>query len=167
MTLYDEDNSCSEFNPAYAIHLFDPRLLEYVGASESARLLSRSPEYCLHHMGREKTLSAVLQLQHDAGLILSNIQVLQQFVTSLNWMSSEVMGVAFDREPFPSEAVLTVAPAHRVRRADCGDHPVRRGFLAPCCRRHATCACPVQTVSRISQSSGVLLRFITVTRLRV
>ena len=116
MTSYDEDNNSSEFGPAYGIHLYDPRLLEYVGAPESARLLSHSPEYWLHHMGREKTLSAALQLQHDAGLILSNLQVLQQFVTSLNWMSSEVMRVAFDREPFPSETVLTVAPAHRVRR---------------------------------------------------
>ena len=84
---------------------------------ESARLLSHSPEYWLHHMGREKTLSAALQLQHDAGLILSNLQVLQQFVTSLNRMSSEVMRVVFDQEPFPSEAVQTVAPVHSVRWA--------------------------------------------------
>ena len=47
------------------------------GAPESARLTSRSPEYLVHHMGREKALSAALQLQHDAGLILSNVQVLQ------------------------------------------------------------------------------------------
>ena len=98
MASYDEVNSSSEFNLAYGIHLHDPRLLEYVDAPESARLLSRSPEYWLHHMRREKTLSAALQLQHDAGLILSNMQVLQQFVTSLNRMSSEVMRVAFDRE---------------------------------------------------------------------
>ena len=93
MISYDEDNNSSEFDPAYGIQLQDPRLLEYVGAPESARLLSHSPEYWLHHMGSEKTLSAVLQLQHDAGLILSNLQVLQQFVTSLNRMSSEVMRV--------------------------------------------------------------------------
>ena len=68
-------------------------------------------------MGREKTLSAALQLQHDAGLILSNIQVPQQCVTSLNRMSSEVMCVAFDREPFPLDAVQNVSPAHPVRRA--------------------------------------------------
>ena len=104
MTSYDEDTSSSEFNPAYHIHLHDPRL-------------SHSSEYWLHHMGREKTLLAVLQLQHDAGLTLSNIQVLQHFATSLNWMSSEVMRVALDWEPFPSDAVQTVAPAHRVRRA--------------------------------------------------
>ena len=53
-------------------------------------------------MGRERTLAAALQLQYDAGLILSNLQVLGQFVTSLNRMSSEVMPVAF------------VAPSHHV-----------------------------------------------------
>ena len=57
-----------------------------------------------------------LQLQHDTGLILSNLQVLGQFVTSLNRMSSEVMWVGFDHEPFPMEAVQLVAPSHRVRR---------------------------------------------------
>ena len=117
MTSYDEANSRPDVSPAYGIHLHDPRLLEYVGAPESARLLSRTPEYWLHHMGREKTLAAALQLQHDAGLILSNIQVLGQFVTSLNRKASEVMHVAFDREPFPSEAVQYVTPSHRVRRA--------------------------------------------------
>ena len=118
MTSYDEDNNRSvrhmAVSPAYGSHLHDPRLLENVGVPESARLLSRSPEYRLHQMGCERTLAAVLQLQHDAGLILSNFQVLGQFVTSLNRMSSEVMRVAFDREPFPTEAVQFVAPSHCV-----------------------------------------------------
>ena len=48
----------SDLSPAYGIHLHDPRLLEYVGAPESARLLSRSTEYWLHHMGRDRTLAA-------------------------------------------------------------------------------------------------------------
>ena len=117
MTSYEEDTNHSDFSPAYGIHLHNPWLLEYVGAPELARLLSRSPEYWLHHMGHERTLAAALQLQHDAGLILSNLQVLGQFVTSLNRMSSEVMRVAFDREPFPTEAVQFVAPSHRVRWA--------------------------------------------------
>ena len=63
-------------------------------------------------MGREKTLAAALQLQHDAGLIMSNIQVLGQFVTSMHRMASEVMRVAFDREPFQY-----VTPSHLVRQA--------------------------------------------------
>ena len=85
MTSYNQDSGGPDFSPAYGIQLHDPRLLEDVGAPESARLLSHSPEYWLHHLGHEKTLGAALQLQHDAGLILSNVQVLQQFVTSLNW----------------------------------------------------------------------------------
>ena len=45
MTSYDDDVDRSDLNPAYGLHLHDPRLLEYVGAPESARLLSRTPEY--------------------------------------------------------------------------------------------------------------------------
>ena len=66
-------------------------------------------------MGWDRAMLAALQLQHDAGLILSNLQVLGQFVTSLNGMSSEVMRVAFDHEPFQTEAVQSMAPSHRVR----------------------------------------------------
>ena len=102
MTSYDDDADRSDLDPAYGLHLHDPRLLEYVGAPESARLLSRAPEYWMHHMGRDRAMSAALQLQHDAGLILSNLQVLGQFVTSLNRMSSEVMRLAFAHKPFPS-----------------------------------------------------------------
>ena len=94
MTSYDEDADRSDLSLAYGVHLHDPRLLEYVGAPESARFLRRSPECWLHHMGRDRTLAAALQLQHDAGLILSNLQILGQFVTSLNRMSSEFMRVA-------------------------------------------------------------------------
>ena len=112
-------NSCMacDFSPAYGVQLHDPRLLEYVGAPESARLLSRSPEYWLHHLGHEKTLGAALQLQHDAGLILSNVQVLQQLVTSFNRTSSEVMRVTFGRAPFPADAMQQVVPSYWVRSA--------------------------------------------------
>ena len=117
MTSYDEEHSGPDFTPAYGVQLHDPRLLKYVGAPESACLLSRSPEYWVHHMGREKTLSAALQLQHDAGLILSNVQVLQQLVTALNRTSSEVMRVVHGRRPFPTDVMQQVMPSYRVRRA--------------------------------------------------
>ena len=114
MTSYDEDQGGLHFTPAYGIQFHDPWLLEYVGAPESARLLSRSPEYWLHH---EKTLLAAFQLQHDAGLFLSNVQVLQQFVTAINRTSSEVMRIAFGRRPFPSDVMQQVVPSYQVRRA--------------------------------------------------
>ena len=88
-----------------------------MGAPESARLLSRSPEYWVQHMGRGKTLSAALQLQHDAGLILSNVQVLQQLVTVLHGVSANVMGAVHGRLPFPTHAMQHALPSCRVRRA--------------------------------------------------
>ena len=54
MTSYDVADR-SDLDPAYGLHLHDPRLLEYVGAPESACLLSRAPDYWLHHMGRNST----------------------------------------------------------------------------------------------------------------
>ena len=116
MTSYDTEKGGPDFSPAYGVRLHDLCLLEYIGAPESARLLSRSPEYWVQHMGREKTLSAA-QLQHDAGLILSNVQVLQQLVTSLNGASSDVMRAVRGRQPFPTDEMQHVMPSYRVRRA--------------------------------------------------
>ena len=113
MTSYDERDNRNDMDPAYGIHLHDPRMMEYMGAPESARLLGRTPDYWLKHMGREKTL----QLHHDASLIMTNVQVLAQFVTSLNRTASEVMRVVYNREPFLTEAVQSATSARRVRRA--------------------------------------------------
>ena len=91
MTSYDDRDSRDDLDPAYGIHLHDPRMMEYMGAPESARLLGRSPEYWLEHMGRDRAVVAALQLHHDASLIMTNVQVMAQFVTSLNRTASEVM----------------------------------------------------------------------------
>ena len=105
------------FSPEHGVQLIDLRFLEYVGAPESARLMSRSPEYWVHYMGVESALSAALQLQHDAGLVLSNVQVLQQLVTSMCRTSSDVLLAVHGRQAFPSSAVQQVMPSYRVRRA--------------------------------------------------
>ena len=101
MTSYDVDSDGPNFSPDHGVQLHDPRFLEY----------------WVHHMGRENALSAALQLQHDVGLILSNVQVLQQLVTSLCRTSSDVLLAVHGRQPFPSSAVQQVMPSYRVRRA--------------------------------------------------
>ena len=68
-------------------------------------------------MGRERTVAAALRLHHDASLIMTNVQVMAQFVTGLNRTASEVMRVVYEKEPFPIEAVQYVMPARRVWRA--------------------------------------------------
>ena len=117
MTSYDDRDNHDDLDPAYGIHLHDPRMMEYMGAPESARLLGRSPEYWLEHMGRDRAVSAALRLHHDASLIMTNVQVMSQFVTSLNRTASEVMRTVYAREPFPTDAVNFVTPGRRVRRA--------------------------------------------------
>ena len=117
MTSYDDRDNRDDLDPAYGIHLHDPRMMEYMGAPESARLLGRSPEYWLEHMGRDRAVSAALRLHHDASLIMTNVQVMSQFVTSLNRTASEVMRAVYAREPFPTDAVHFVTPGRRVRRA--------------------------------------------------
>ena len=91
MTSYDDRANRDDLDPAYGIHLHDPHMMEYMGASESARRLGRTPEYWLEHMGRERTVQAALRLHHDASLIMTNVHILSQLVTSFNRMASEVM----------------------------------------------------------------------------
>ena len=116
MTSY-ESAKVANIYPAYGLQLHHPRFLEYVGAPESARLLTRATGHWVQTMDREEAVTAALQLQHDAGLITSNLQVLGQFVTSLNRMSSEVMRLAFGKEVFPSDAVEAISLAPRIHRA--------------------------------------------------
>ena len=116
MTSYEERVN-SDMDPSYGIHMHDPRVIEYMGAPESAHLMGRTPEYWLEHMGRERTIQAALRLHHDASLIMTNIQIMSQLATSFSRAASEVMRTVHDREPFPTEAVDLVTPGRQVRRA--------------------------------------------------
>ena len=141
MTSYDAESDGPNFSPEHGLQLTDPRFLEYVGAPESARLMSRNPEYWVHHMGVENSLSAALQLQHDAGLVSSNVQVLQQLVTSMCRTSSDVLLAAHGRQPFPSSAIQQAMPSYGVRRA--AHYMMALGLWCP----------PVETFSRTPMSS--------------
>ena len=85
MTSYREED-IAEVDPTFGVQLHHPRFLECIEAPESARLLGRSPGEWIHMMDKQDVISAALQLQHDAGLMASNIQVLEQYVTSLKHM---------------------------------------------------------------------------------
>ena len=100
-----------------------------IGGPESARLLGRPPAEWVRTMDRQDLMVAVLQLQWDAGLVASNLQVLRQCLTSLSRMLSEVLRLVFDPEDFPSDAVDNaaqcpglIAQPPRWQLWDCGDH---------------------------------------------
>ena len=100
----------------YGLQLHHPRFLEFIGAPESARLLNQSPSFWVDRLGRECAMAAAVNLQRDAGFMMSNLQILAQFVMSLHRMSAEMLSIGVDHVVFPVEEVdkLSVMP-----RAQC------------------------------------------------
>ena len=60
---------------------------------------------------------AAVNPQCDAGLMSSNLQILCQFVTSLQRMSSEVLSLALGQVVFPSSEVAALSTVPRAPRA--------------------------------------------------
>ena len=107
----------SDMNPAFGLQLHHPRFLEFIGAPESARLLYRSPTFWVDRLGEEQAMAAAVNLQRDARIMLSNLQILLQFVTSLHKMSSEMISIGMGRVVFPAEEIADLSPAPRATRA--------------------------------------------------
>ena len=101
----------------YGLQLHHPRFLEFIGAPESARLLNHSPSFWVNRLDEECAMAAAVNLQRDAGLMMSNIQILAQFVTSLHRMSSEMMSIGVGHVVFPAEEVAKLSMALRAQRA--------------------------------------------------
>ena len=110
--------AAADTNPAYGMQLsYHPRFLEFIGAPESARLLYRSPTFWSQRMGEEDAVAAAINLQRDAGVMLSNLQILPQLVTSLEWVATEMLDLGMGHVVFPSEEVTALSPAPRAPRA--------------------------------------------------
>ena len=60
-------------------------------------------------MGEEDAVAAAINLQRDAGVMLSNLQILSQFVTSLQRMSREMLDLAMGHVVFPSQEVAALS----------------------------------------------------------
>ena len=104
-------------NPAYGLQLHHPRCLELVGAPESARLLDCPPSFWVEHLGKEQAMAAAINLQRDAGVMLSNLQILSQFAMAMNRMSFSMMALGLGRSLFPKEEVNDLAPVPCAVRA--------------------------------------------------
>ena len=113
MTTYRESDLAS-VDTSFGVQIHHPRFLECVGAPESARLLGRPPAEWLQVMDRREALIAAVQLQWDAGLMASNLTVLNQYVVALHRMSTEALQCVFGQEYFRLQAVYDAAPVPRV-----------------------------------------------------
>ena len=104
-------------NPAYGLQLHHPRFLVLVRALESARLLDCAPSFWVEKLGKEGAMAAAATLQRDAGVMLSNLQILSQFAMALNRMSFSMIVLSLGRSLFPRAEVDALAPAPRAHRA--------------------------------------------------
>ena len=104
-------------NPAYGLQLHHPRFLELVGAPESARLLDCPPTFWVDQLGKEQAMAAAINLQRDAGVMLSNLQILSQFAMVMNRMSFSMMALGLGQSLFPRVEVDDLSPAPRAARA--------------------------------------------------
>ena len=87
-----------------------PRIvLEWMGAPESARLLSWDPNTWIWSLTRLQTIDAARQLQHDACLMTSNLNVLVQYVLCLQGTATKLLDLTMGRQ-FTSAALASAAP---------------------------------------------------------
>ena len=142
ITSYEPMN-LADLDPIYGLQLTHPRFLEFLGAPESARLLNGSLGHWFRTMDCEDAVAVALKL-HDAGVMTSNLQVLDHFVTSLNRVSSEILRLAVGPVVFPSTMldVLLPCPVHLVPLTTCrqwgyGGLQMVRVFPGRCRFRHA------------------------------
>ena len=101
----------------YGLQLHHPRFLEFIGAPESARLLNQSPSFWVDRLGQESAMAAAVNLQRDAGFMMSNLQIMGQFVTSLHRMSAEMLSIGVDHVVFPVEEFDRLSVMPRAQRA--------------------------------------------------
>ena len=104
-------------NPAYGLQLHHPRFLELVEAPESARFLDCSPTFWVDQLAKEQAMAAAINLQRDAGVMLSNMQILSQFAMAMNRMSFSMMALGLGQSLFPRVEVDDLAPVPRAARA--------------------------------------------------
>ena len=105
----------TDADTSYGLQLHHPRFLEFIGAPESARLLNQSPSFWVDRLGQDSAMAAAMNLQRDAGYMMTNLQILEQFVMSLHRMSAEMLSIGVDHAVFPVEEVdrLSVMPCRR------------------------------------------------------
>ena len=65
----------------------------------------------------EQAMAAAINLQRDAGVMLSNLQILSQFATALHRMSLSMMALGTGQSLFPRAEVDNLSLAPRAARA--------------------------------------------------
>ena len=107
----------ADADTSYGLQLHHPRFLEFIGAPESARLLNQSPSFWVDRLGQDSAMAAAMNLQRDAGFMMTNLHILEQFVMSLHRMSAEMLSIGVNHAVFLVDEVDRLSVMPRAQRA--------------------------------------------------
>ena len=87
------------------------------GSTGIGSIIEMGPSTWIRSLSRLQTIDVAQQLQNDACLMTSNLNVLDQYVLCLQGMATTFLELTVGLHDFPSAAMASAAPVSRVGRA--------------------------------------------------
>ena len=91
-----------------------PRFLEWIRVPQSAGLLELSSRQWVDRLSRGEAVTAAVHLQHDVGLMQTNVDVLDQYALSLQKAASRIIDICLGPSKYPASEVETGTLGPRV-----------------------------------------------------
>ena len=101
----------------YGLLLNHPRFVEWIRVPQSAGLLELSGKQWVDKLSRDQAVTAAVHMQHDVGLMQTNVDVLDQYALSLQKAASRIIERCLGPCKYPKSEVEMGALGPRVRRA--------------------------------------------------
>ena len=101
----------------YGLLLNHPRFLEWIRVPQSAGLLELSGRQWVDRLSRGEAVTAAVHLQHDVGLMQTNVDVLDQYALSLQKAASRIIDICLGPSKYTASEVQMGTLGPRVYRA--------------------------------------------------
>ena len=90
---------------------------EWIGVPQSAGLVEFSGSQWIDKLSRDQAVMAAVHLQRDVGIMQTNVDVLDQYASSLQKAASRMIDNCLEPCMYPAEEVAAGALGPRIRRA--------------------------------------------------
>ena len=100
----------------YGFPLHHPRFVEWIGVPQSAGLIEFSSSQWVDKLSRDQAVTAAVHLQRDVGLMQTNVDVLDQYVLSLQKAASRMIDNCLGQRVYPGVEVVAGALGPRIHR---------------------------------------------------
>ena len=101
----------------YGLPLNHPRFVEWIGVPQSPGLIELNGRQWVNKLSRDQAITAAVHLQRDVRLMQTNVDVLDQYVLSLQKAASRIINNCLGPCVYPAAEIATGALGPRVRRA--------------------------------------------------